>query len=138
MVLELLGDPNGGFISLRDDPNETGPGYLEVSPNLVQAGWDWGPCCTDGLALSGIDPGTTVLIKFAEFDNNANTAPIEGLTEWVVYSADGVELPLALEQDRRVRLRVPAVDPCVGDINEDGAVDVADLLQLLGTWGACP
>lgn len=28
--------------------------------------------------------------------------------------------------------------PLIGDINGDGVVDVADLLLLLGAWGACP
>lgn len=28
-------------------------------------------------------------------------------------------------------------DPCIGDINGDGVVDVSDLLVLLGAWGPC-
>ena len=30
------------------------------------------------------------------------------------------------------------VPPCVGDLNEDGVVNGADLGLLLGNWGACP
>ena len=29
-------------------------------------------------------------------------------------------------------------EPCPGDIDNDGDVDTADLLTLLGAWGACP
>ena len=28
--------------------------------------------------------------------------------------------------------------PPLGDINEDGLVDAADLLELLAAWGPCP
>ena len=30
------------------------------------------------------------------------------------------------------------IPTCLGDINEDGFVDVVDLLILLATWGDCP
>ncbi len=30
------------------------------------------------------------------------------------------------------------VQPCTGDLNGDGTVDVSDLLILLGDWGPCP
>ena len=26
-------------------------------------------------------------------------------------------------------------EPCVGDLNEDGIVDVSDLLAIIGAWG---
>lgn len=32
----------------------------------------------------------------------------------------------------------PSTPTCLGDINNDGAVDVSDLLVLLGAWGSCP
>ncbi|MHC4947856.1 MAG: FG-GAP-like repeat-containing protein [Planctomycetota bacterium] len=38
-----------------------------------------------------------------------------------------------LSADRRVHL----VEPRAGDTNEDGAVDVVDLLALFGRWGIC-
>lgn len=32
----------------------------------------------------------------------------------------------------------PAVTPCGGDLNNDGSVNVTDLLGVIGAWGACP
>ena len=32
----------------------------------------------------------------------------------------------------------PAPDTCPQDITGDGAIDFADLLQILSTWGPCP
>ncbi len=138
MSFELVGDPNGAFISVRDDPSgESAAGYIEASPYLILAGWSWNTCCTDGLALSGIDQGTTIYVQFTNFDNIASTDTIKGLTEWVAYSADGNEVALALEEDRRVRLQVAATDPCAADLNRDGVVNAGDLAILLASWGAC-
>jgi hypothetical protein len=36
-----------------------------------------------------------------------------------------------------VAAQVPASGACEGDLNDDGAVDVFDLLELLGAWGKC-
>jgi hypothetical protein len=36
-------------------------------------------------------------------------------------------------------LRLHAVlDTCPADVDSDGDVDTADLLELLANWGACP
>ena len=32
----------------------------------------------------------------------------------------------------------PQGDPCPADVDNSGAVDVVDFLQLLGSWGPCP
>lgn len=41
----------------------------------------------------------------------------------------------AFEVDAFVKVRPPSI---VGDLNNDGSVDVLDLLILLGAWGDCP
>ncbi len=33
---------------------------------------------------------------------------------------------------------IPAPGPCPADVNDDGRVNVTDLLDLLAAWGACP
>ena len=40
-------------------------------------------------------------------------------------------------EDYTLDIREPTVDLCVGDINEDGKVDGADLGVLIGSWGVC-
>ncbi|MCA9286082.1 MAG: hypothetical protein KDA22_12735 [Phycisphaerales bacterium] len=141
MSFEVLGDFNGAAITVKDDPDalKTAFGYAgEPGDSLFLAGWDWGTCCTDGLALSGLDTGSSVIVQFTEVDGNPNTPPIQGLSEWVAYSSDGTQVPMALEIDRRVRIEVIAGGgTCPADLNGDGQVDGADLGILLGAWGPC-
>jgi endonuclease/exonuclease/phosphatase family metal-dependent hydrolase len=40
--------------------------------------------------------------------------------------------------DLMIAVMLEADEPSEGDINDDGLVDVADLLLLLGAWGQCP
>ena len=40
-------------------------------------------------------------------------------------------------EDYTLDIREPTVELCVGDINEDGKVDGADLGVLIGSWGVC-
>lgn len=140
MTFTIEDDPNGAFISVRDDPefNEASTGYVEASPYLLRAAWSWNSCCTDGMALSGIEPGATVTAVFEEFDGVSETDPIRGLSEWVVYSADGTQIPLVLEEGRRLRARVVAPESCIEDITGDGEVGFDDLLLVLSAWGVCP
>lgn len=94
MSIEVFDDPDGVFYSFVDDPSEGSgcpPGSTSCTSVLA-----WSSCCTDGYALSGLDGGWSMLLDFDSFSS---------MNEWVAYSADGSQTPLALETNRRVRLR---------------------------------
>jgi hypothetical protein len=142
MRFELFNDDNGTVRTVEDDPQ---PEYADVytgdpGDTVFTSAHQWEPCCTDGQALSDLDGSWSMLVQFTEVDGDGKTLPIDGLNEWVAYSADGSTIPLALELDRRVRLQalVPCPPTCDGDFNGDGTVGIADLLALLANWGACP
>lgn len=136
MSFEIFGDPNGLFRSVLDDPpgTEAGAGYTgDPGASLFTSAHSWNTCCTDGLVLSDIDGDWTMILQFTEVDGNGNTAPIQGLLDWHAISADGAEILLALETDRRVRLKPVGRDvPC--DFNGDQTVNYVDLDALAGNW----
>ena len=168
MRVEVFGDADGLIRTVEDDPVPTEPpgSYVgDPGDTLFTAVQAWGACCTDGYVLSDLESEWSMLVSFTEVDGNGGTPPIMGMIEWVAYSGDGSEIPLALAVDRRVRLRRLAfscpedcAEPPDGvvdvsdllallaqwgqsggacDINQDGAVDVVDLLALLAAWGPC-
>jgi 6-phosphogluconolactonase (cycloisomerase 2 family) len=66
-----------------------------------------------------------------------------GVQVWSFDSATGaMSLVQMIEtqgiQPHDIAVWAGASEPCVGDLNGDGAVDVLDLLALLDTWGKCP
>lgn len=135
--LTLVDDPDGAVRTVEDDPppidSYTGnPGDSEFT-----AAHEWLQCCSDGFAISGIDCGTLAYVSFEDVDGNPGTPAIEGLTEWVGYSAEGGTIALTLEEGRRVRLQVVPDAACPADLNCDDQVAFGDLLIVLGNWGAC-
>ncbi len=54
----------------------------------------------------------------------------------VEFDADG-HLWVSAISEGVVKIQVPPADVPAGDLNSDGLVNVADLLQLLSAWGAC-
>ena len=136
MRFELLNDPDGIFRSVEDDPpsNEAGAGYAGGSGDMVfTTGHKWSTCCTDGVALSGLDGPWSMFVQFTEVDGDSGTAPIQGLNEWFAYSSDGTEIGLAMEVGRRVRLR--GIDVSIpGDLNFDGFVNFYDFALFAGPW----
>jgi len=133
-MYEVLNDEDGAEITVRDDP--TSDEYTgEHGDNVFTATHSWLTCCTDGLALSGLACQSSTFMQFADVDGNGGNAVIEGMTEWVAYSADGTQIPLVLEEGRRVRVDVIPAVGCPADLNCDGVVDVSDLLSVLAAWG---
>jgi hypothetical protein len=134
--VELLNDVDGGSITVKDDPNNLEPGGYSGRPgaSVFTARHDWGTCCTDGYAVSGLDCGGAAIVQFTDVDGSRTSPTIAGLTSWTVFGADGTEIPLALEADRRVLLQHLPPSNCPADLNCDGVVDAADLAILLGAW----
>jgi hypothetical protein len=139
MLYRLSGDPDGAYFSAQDDPatpfnQDRYTGYPGAT--LFSATHDWAPLRTDGEAISDLEEKWTMIVSFTDLDGDPATPTIYGINSWVALSALGHEIPLALEEDRRVRLEfVPA---CTTDVIEDGETNFADLLQLLSSWGPCP
>ena len=78
-----------------------------------------------------------MFVEFTDNDNDPQTPTIQGMNEWVAYSADGTLIPLALEEDRRVRIRsleffLPQ------DLNQDGFVDLFDFALFAIHWLETP
>ncbi len=139
MIVELLDDADGAFRTVEDDPAGMGPDFYtgDDGETLFTSMHGWDTCCTDGFALSGLACPSSVLVAFGDVDGNDGTPAIEGILEWVAYSADGDEISLAMEVDRRVRLDVLPHPDCPADLNCDAVVNPGDLLILLGAWGPC-
>ena len=165
MLFEMSNDADGAERTVEDDPDTPDIYTGEAGDYLFTADNVWSECCTDGVALSGLDCQSVMILQFTDVDDNPDTPAIAGLTEWVAHSAEGTEIPLALEEGRRVRLVVvpdpdcPADLTCdavvniddlfavlaawgqsgvLADINEDGIVNIDDLFAVLGVWGPCP
>jgi hypothetical protein len=100
MRFELSGDPDGVFRSVEDDPDSDeeasgAAGYTgSRGDSLFTSAHLWSPCCTDGLALSGLNGAWSMIVQFTEVDGDPDTPPVKGLTEWVCVSADLTEVPL--------------------------------------------
>ncbi len=136
--VEVLNDADGLVRTVEDDPAnlEAGPYSGDPGDTVFTAIQRWETCCTDGYALSGFSGDWTALVEFAEVDGNSGTPPIAGLHEWVAYSADGAETPLALELNRRVRMRLVPGQDCPGDFNNDGTANSLDVLAFLNAWAS--
>jgi len=65
-----------------------------------------------------VSPTANVQVRFAIADQPNDSITEAGIDDFVV-------------------TEIGCEDVCTGDLNNSGAVDVADLLELLGTWGAC-
>ncbi|MCA9291815.1 MAG: hypothetical protein KDA25_11855 [Phycisphaerales bacterium] len=140
MRIEVVGQSLEDIVwSAEDEPEAGGRDRAAAESGafgrlLIRHGW--GPCCTDGYALTGFACGTSVVLEFNEADGNALTPVIEGLHEWMAYSSTGDVIPLALEPGRRVRLDVLGAPGCLADLTCDGLVDGDDIVVLMQRWGS--
>lgn len=138
MIVEVLGDADGLTRTVEDDPESNGVDEYSGEPgdSVFTSVHSWDTCCTDGFALSGLSQDWTVLMQFADTDGNPDNAVIEGMSEWVTYSADGVEIPLVAAEGRRIRMRLVPGQDCRADFNNDGVANSLDVLAFLNAWAA--
>ncbi len=135
MMVELFGDPDGAEIAIFDDPNKNASAYTgEPGESVFTAHHNWSSCCTDGWLIAGFGCAWTAYVQFTDVNGNPNDATIANLDEWVAYSADGVNLTLAIEPDRRVRLMQLPTE-CTGDLDADLLVGSTDLNLVLAQFG---
>jgi hypothetical protein len=133
---EVLNDPNGAAIVVQDDPTDGTDFYTGAAgTNLFTTRQSWLTCCTDGVAIGDLGCGSSVFVSFSDVDSNPSTPSILGFSEWIAYGADGTQIPLALVQDRRVRVDLLPPASCPADFTCDGVIGAADIGVLLGAWG---
>lgn len=119
---------------------------------LLPAGTYWLSWHLNSAAASIFCPPVTILGQFGKAGGNAmqgsDTAGFAQIFDTSNVAAPALPtcpgFPLvngaaAAAQDMPFRLDgdLPVCTPCVGDINHDGAVGVADLLAVIGAWGPC-
>lgn len=133
MEFSFTGAGGAPTILVKDDPDDEYD--VDEANRTVRCrnAWQWYE--TDGVAIGGLAPGTTALVRFTDVDGMPATSVMTGLAYWTVASADGTFIKVDLATDRRVRLDVMPDPNCLADLSVDGIVDGADLGIVLGSWG---
>ncbi|WP_145061665.1 hypothetical protein [Engelhardtia mirabilis] len=111
MRFDLTGDADGAALVLLDDPNQSDTFTGVAGESTFTARWNWSGCCTDGLVLGDLEGPWELVIAFTDVNGSSSTPVIQGVFDWILHSADGTDLELALVADRRVRLDTVA-GPC--------------------------
>lgn len=93
------------------------------------AGW-YNENPTNNLGLAGSYANNQVLIASFTMDEAENAT---GTLSVTYENADGRPVYATASFDT-----ADTGTPCVGDLNNDNAVNVSDLLLLFGAWGPCP
>lgn len=112
---------------IADGSSETEDDYtFDLDQATLSAVSNWNSPNTDGFAISGLSGDWIVTMSFTEIDNDPLTSPIAGLSTWAAKTTDGLTVDLALEQDRRVRLK----PLCLADVNGNCLVDLTDFAHF--------
>lgn len=74
------------------------------------------PTSGDGFRI--VESGSSASMTF-------NLPPLGASLNWMIVSDNGLGLQVVDQAD-------------VGDLNNDGSIDISDLLMLLSAWGSCP
>jgi hypothetical protein len=137
MRFELSGDTDGAARIVEDDPqspNDIGRAGNLFGPTVFQTVHEWVECCTDGVVIGALNGPWSMLVQFR---NNSGVAiPLRGIDSWEATSANGSNVALNLQLERRIRLdavvRVtidikPGTYPNSVNLGSNGVVPVAIL-----------
>jgi hypothetical protein len=116
--IEIQGDPDGAFRSVEDDPGEPYGG--NPGDSVFTADHVWSACCTDGVAVTGIDGLTWSL--------TVELSDLAGMNSWAAYSPGTAPIDLVLQTGRRVKLQV-IFEPAPADCNGNGIPDACDIAE---------
>lgn len=105
---------------MQDDPTarDSDDRYAQPNPFLITAKHKWNNNRTDGVVIGPLTEPWTMHVAVA--DTNGNGVVINGIDQWQAIGDDGggggpVAVPLVVQPDRRVRLRLGA--PVSGILN---------------------
>jgi hypothetical protein len=104
MRYELFGDPDGAARLVEDDPGDTFLAGNMFGPTVFQSHHRWVSCCTDGVVIGSLDESWSMLVQFFDVDGIQGNE-FNDIDSWVATSADGSNITLSLEKDRRVKLQ---------------------------------
>jgi hypothetical protein len=135
-----------GGVGPTDEPEFTGPEAIEQTAQgaiSINDSKRVAVDLTDGAGL--IPPGTTknVFVSLAVADVPTPPATITSVDFYHDFDGDGVytnvpaemESPLIVWRNTTGYVSVSVTNPLLGDLDGDGDVDLADLAQLLGSYG---
>ena len=141
----------GGGVSYRESS------YTSPIPaaGTVELDWSWTgfhswSSAYGGLRIEVAGPDGVEVIELVEYGGLFGSFAYSGHAEFMVYEGYSYSVIVAgenFDSDSRLLgtvelsdfdIDAPVVDPCPGDVNGDGVVDVPDLLELLAAWGPCP
>lgn len=120
-------------------------------PTVTDLGrYQGNPTSANGLNNNGTVVGDATIspdeTRALMWDDNGEVANLNDLiapdSDWVLHSAmdvndNGVIVGFGFRQGQPGRRAFKLTPVAPEDFNADGAVDVADLLALLGAWGPC-
>jgi len=128
---KVVGDPDGLGWLVQDGPPDDYDTEIGDATSIFSASHTWPAENVDGGMVGGFNGCWMLDGQFTDFGDGPGNE-IEGLDEWVAYSNDLSELPLALEADRPIRIEPLAAADC----NEDGSLDILDFVCFQGLFAA--
>lgn len=143
-VQNMNSDRAGGSFSIpvADGVTLTNIGFTDVHHHSgeLQSTVDWTATVADGsitwaTQTFGENPNANAIrwSTMYNFRFDANSPPVLGTGSLGLFKAGGAGDPAAVSF--AVLGPDVAVDPCLGDFNNDGTVGPTDLAYLLGSWG---
>ncbi len=129
----LLGDGAGGFGALVTYPTDAFPLATDLADLDGDGDLDWVTSSFQGDWRIFRNNGDGIMI----FDQEINAVSAASCSLPMDIDNDGdLDLALIDEVADLVTIMRCAGSPCVGDLDNSGAVDFGDILAILGAWGS--